>query len=591
VKTDPTFLGEVKRVIGSRVVVHLARDLPSSSPIVDGRIYRVGQIGSLVRIPLGFLNVYGIVSMVGAAEIEPENDDETLSASAQRVLEVQLLGEAYGNESFARGLSAYPTLDDEVHIVTQRDLEHVYRATGSSQVRIGTHAASESLPATIDLNKLVTRHAAILGSTGSGKSNTVAAILRALTANVYPSARVVVIDPHGEYGAALEADSRVFRIGDAANKLIVPYWALSFDELGWFLVDRRSGTETPQDALLRDRLFEVRRSSATTVKATPTGQILDQSTVTVDSPLPFSVRELWYYFDRKERATYSDMGRTLEALVTEGNADTLVPAQFQPPGVGSASPFKMQPPPMMGGYVNRLLGRLKDRRFDFLLRPEPYDGVNQDLHQLVASWIDHERAITIFDLAGVPSEVIDLVVGLLTRVLFETMFWGRSLPGVGKTRPLLLVFEEAHTYLPSSENRFIQGYARRAVQRILKEGRKYGVGAIVVSQRPSELDETILSQCGTFGALRLTNSTDQGRVKSTVPDELSGLVNLLPVLRTGEALVLGEGIQMPSRIRIDLIEPRPNSGDPNVSALWAANRTSPVDYGSAITAWRRQGAG
>src|SRR5262249_43888909 len=185
---------------------------------------------------------------------------------------------------------------------------------------------------------------------------------------------------------------------------------------------------------------------------------------------------------------------------------------------------------------------------------------------------------------------IDLVVGLLARVLFETMFWGRNLPGVGRTRPLLLVFEEAHSYLPSGEARFIQGYARRSVQRILKEGRKYGVGAIVVSQRPSELDETILSQCGTFMALRLTNSSDQGRVRSTVPDELASLTNLLPVLRTGEALILGEAIQMPSRVRVDLIEPRPNSGDPEVSQLWTQVQPGTADYGAAITAWRRQTA-
>src|SRR5262249_6216173 len=155
-----------------------------------------------------------------------------------------------------------------------------------------------------------------------------------------------------------------------------------------------------------------------------------------------------------------------------------VSAQFQPPAAGSAAPFKMQPPPIMGVYVNKMLGRLRDRRFDFLLSPGTYDGVCLDLHDLVTSWIDHDDAITILDLAGVPSEVIDLVVGLLARVLFETMFWGRNLPGVGRTRPLLLVFEEAHSYLPSGEARFIQGYARRSVQRILKEGRKYGVGAI-----------------------------------------------------------------------------------------------------------------
>jgi DNA helicase HerA-like ATPase len=151
-----------------------------------------------------------------------------------------------------------------------------------------------------------------------------------------------------------------------------------------------------------------------------------------------------------------------------------------------------------------------------------------------------------------------------------------------------MVFEEAHQYLPSGEARFIQGYARRAVQRVLKEGRKYGFGALVVSQRPAEVDETILSQCGTFIALRLTNGSDQSRVRNTVPDELTGLTGLLPVLRTGEALVLGDAMQIPSRVRIELVEPRPASTDPPVSDRWHDNRVDHPDYAAAVTSWRRQ---
>jgi uncharacterized protein len=168
------------------------------------------------------------------------------------------------------------------------------------------------------------------------------------------------------------------------------------------------------------------------------------------------------------------------------------------------------------------------------------------------------------------------------------MFWGRDIAGVGRDRPLLMVFEEAHQYLPSGEARFIQGYARRSVQRVLKEGRKYGFGALVVSQRPAEVDETILSQCGTFIALRLTNGSDQSRVRNTVPDELTGLTGLLPVLRTGEALVLGDAMQIPSRVRVELVEPRPASTDPPVAKQWCEKRVEAPDYAAAVTGWRRQ---
>ena len=587
-KDEATYLGTVRRVIGATVYATLSPDLPSTSPIVHGRVYRVGQIGSFVRIPLGFLNAYGIVSMVGAAEIRGDSAMGPLVASSECTLEIKLIGEAYRGSPFQRGLSIYPTVDDEVHVVTEDDLAKIYAPSGSSAVCIGTHSASESLAATLDLDKLVTRHGTILGSTGAGKSNTVAAILKAITNGSLPKAQVIVIDPHGEYGAAFKGISRVFSIGNPTHPFLLPYWCLSFDELGWFLVDRRSASETIQDGNLRDKVFEMRQQAAAQVKVGSTQAKLTGDEITVDSPLPFDVKKLWYDFDRLERVTYKDNTRTTEELIAEGDAATLKSAKFKPASLGSAAPFKPQPPPVMGTYVNRVLQRLRDRRYDFLLNPGDYDGTKKDLSDLVDSWINHDQPITVFDLAGVPPEVIDLVVGLLTRVLFEVMFWGRDAPDIGKQRPVLMVFEEAHRYLPSGEGFFIQGYARKSVQRILKEGRKYGLGALLVSQRPSELDETLLSQCGTFVALRLSNGQDQGRVKSAVPDELAGLVDLLPALRTGEAIVSGEATQIPSRVRVQLIEPRPNSGDPEVSKLWANNGTKAPDYVSAVTSWRRQ---
>lgn len=588
-KNEATFFGVVRRVVGAKVYVELSSDLPSTNPIVEGRLYRIGQIGTFVRIPVGFLNLYGVVSSVGtAAPAEQEETAQQPPVTAVRTVEVQLVGEAYAGAQFQRGLSEYPTLDDEVHAVTEEDLASIYRTTAHGQVPIGLHSASENLLAYLDVDRFVTRHTAIVGSTGSGKSNTVAAILKTLTKGDYPNARIFVIDPHGEYGAAFPGVSKVFKIGAAVDRLVIPYWALSFDELAWFLVDRKGASESPQDATLRDRILEMRQENAPKAKATPVEDPLSGDEVTVDSPVGFSIRELWYYFDRKERQTFADMARTNEELQAEGDANTLKSAKFKPAGVGSAAPFKSAPPPIMGVYVNRMLTRLRDRRFDFLLNVGEYDGATKDLDDLVSEWTEHDQNITIFDLAGVPSEVIDLVVGLITRILYETLFWGRDVAGVGRDRPLLMVFEEAHQYLPSGDVRFIQGYARRAVQRVLKEGRKYGFGALVVSQRPAEVDETILSQCGTFIALRLTNGSDQSRVRNTVPDELTGLTGLLPVLRTGEALVLGDAMQIPSRVRIDLVEPRPASTDPPVADRWHEGRVAAPDYASAVTSWRRQ---
>jgi hypothetical protein len=258
----------------------------------------------------------------------------------------------------------------------------------------------------------VTRHSAVLGSTGSGKSNTVAAILRGITSSGYPSARIVVVDPHGEYGTAFGAASTVFRIGDATTPLIVPYWALSFDELAWFLVDRRSASESAPDTKLREMIYEGRRIGAGTLPQRAGVPIVSPDDVTPDSPVPFDVRRLWYDLDRPERVTWADNARTTEALVQEGDAATLRAARFQPAGAGSALPHKNTPLPPMGAYAARVLTRLKDKRFAFLLSPGQCDGVNQDLHSVVSGWMGHDKPITVLDLAGVPSEIIDLVVGL-----------------------------------------------------------------------------------------------------------------------------------------------------------------------------------
>ena len=262
-------------------------------------------------------------------------------------------------------------------------------------------------------------------------------------------------------------------------------------------------------------------------------------------------------------------------------------AAFKPAALGSAAPFRNKGAIGILPQMNRLYARLRDKRFEFLSSLGDYDGKKSDLHDLLSGWFDHPYPITVFDLAGVPFEVVDLVVGMIARIVFEVSFWGRELPGIGRQDPLLMVFEEAHTYLPRGDGgRFIQGFARRAAHRIFKEGRKYGVGGLVVSQRPSDLDETILLSAGRSFALRLSNPEDQGRVKSILPDALSGVIDLLPSLRTGEALVLGEAVPFPSRVRLPLIVPRPRSNDPDVAKHWKEAHVNNPPFAQAVTSWR-----
>jgi DNA helicase HerA-like ATPase len=243
----------------------------------------------------------------------------------------------------------------------------------------------------------------------------------------------------------------------------------------------------------------------------------------------------------------------------------------------------------MGSYISQLGGKLRDNKLNFLFAVDEFDGVNKDLNDILNLWLNHDKPITILDLGGIPFEIMDLVVGLISRIIFESMFWGRYIDGFGRRRPIMLVLEEAHSYLPKGgSSSTVSGYASKAIRRICKEGRKYGVGTLVVSQRPSDLDETILSQCGTFITLRLSNSQDQGIVGAAMPDNLGSLSDLLPSLRTGEAIIVGESVKIPSRVRLPLITPRPDSSDPEPSKQWKVTVPENPNFKGAINNWRTQ---
>lgn len=211
---------------------------------------------------------------------------------------------------------------------------------------------------------------------------------------------------------------------------------------------------------------------------------------------------------------------------------------------------------------------------------------SKDLHNLLNEWIGSDSKLVILDLSGIPFEVLDIAIGLITRFAYDSMFWGRNESYTGKQRPLLIAYEEAHSYLNKNDN---NSYSKSAVERIFKEGRKFGVGALVISQRPSEISETILAQIGTLIALRLTNSGDQSIVKSSSPDNLNTLIDLLPSLRIGEAVIVGESIKIPSRVRVKLNNPRPTSEDPKLVECWSIkHEPSDKNYKSVVTKIREQ---
>ncbi|MDD5736701.1 MAG: DUF853 family protein [Candidatus Omnitrophica bacterium] len=585
-----TYLGKVINVNSSSIEVEISRDIPSATPIINGRLYKLGQIGTFVKMPVGGLTLFGIVSSVSntpsLVEVNKYEPDY-----GSRFLQVQLIGEQLGGDTFKKGVGTYPTINDEVHIVTEDDLKIIYGNHGDGVIEIGKHSSSENLPVYLDLHNFILRHSAILGSTGSGKSNTTAHILKRIL-NDYPGSRIVLVDTHGEYASAFGDKAKVFKINDEKNPLYIPFWAMSFDELSFFLVGRQAGSEKPEDKKLREAVVKLKKENASKLKA---GKV-DLDFVTADSPIPFDIRKMWYDFNREINATYSEatadkQTKDKEELEAEGDSQRLTPAKFKPYSMGAVAPFKSKDQTMYA-YEMKILSRLKDTRFDFMFNPgDFYDTTSKhDIDQLLRDWIDHEQRLTILDLNEVPFELIDITVGLITRLIFDSMYWGRNEEYTGRNRAILMVFEEAHSYLPKNEgSSHIYGYARRSVEKIYKEGRKFGVGAMVVTQRPSEISETILAQVGTFVALRLTNSSDKNNVQSASPNNMNSLMELLPSLRIGEAIIVGEAINIPSRVRIELVEPRPSSNDPKLVEGWKKKFAVKVEhYKNIIKAWREQ---
>ena len=599
---DPTYIGQVASVTGSVVRVRLREDMPSTLVMIGGESYRVGQIGGFVRVPLGYANLYAVCTQIGAdaapltsaievhgSALETENQTQL---SGFRWMTIVLFGEGMGGE-FERGVGQYPTVGDEVHLVTKTDLEVIYgwskRKTGT--ISVGQIAAASGISADISVAGLVSRHCAVVGSTGAGKSNLVTVLMETVSDGSLPSSRAIVIDPHGEYATALGDKAKVFRVRPNRTAgelpLRVPFWALPFSELRQLTL---GGLQPNHEAAIRDQVLQMKIAAAESLASAPAPE-----TLTADSPIPFNVKKLWYELDKFERITFPESNpQTPEnAYPPEqlGSSEELVSDQYPAASAYNQAPYKNKAKRNIERHLDLMRSRLKDSRFSFLFSPgggyEPdLDGsIDRDLDSLVRDWVGHDKPITIFDVSGLPSEVRPTIVGTMLRVIYDMLFWAQDLPIGGREQPLLVVLDEAHLFIPEGE----QTSAHRALFMIAKEGRKYGTGLMLVSQRPSEIDSSVLSQCGSIIALRLTNSTDRSKVAAAVPDDLGGLVEQLPSLRTGEGVFLGEIMPIPSRVRVRKAWMKPVGNDPKLPDAWQAEtRPDGTLYAQALANWRAQ---
>lgn len=472
--------------------------------------------------------------------------------------------------SFKRGADSFPQIDRDCFVIEGGNLQCFMGILGSGlpdeeRLKLGKFVADTSADAIASGDKFFQRHAAILGSTGSGKSWAVALILERAAKLKYPN--IVVFDMHGEYKPLAEKDkggfAKRYRIagpGDLAapkdDTLFLPYWLLNRDEMLSMILDR-SDQNAPNQA--SRFTLHVRDLKGKTLDAIDAVKV--KETFTVDSPIPY------------------DMAKLLDKLKEDNTAK----------GVSAATgkPVTGDWENKLTRFISRLQAKLDDRRYGFMFSPPAesldYKWLAKQVVKLLSA--DTGSGIKVVDFSEVPSDVLPVVTGTLARLLYDVQFWMSA----NERTPVTLLCDEAHLYLPVKEDAdAVQKQALYSFERIAKEGRKYGFSILVVSQRPSDVSRTILSQCNNFLSLRLTNDSDQNVIKRLMPDSLVGLTAMLPLLDTGEALLLGDAVLLPARIRLDKPNVKPDSATRDFWREWGTAQPAEQSLSEAVESLRRQ---
>jgi uncharacterized protein len=494
-------LGRIVSVTGSRAIVLL--DSPKDG---RGRPAEKPDMGTLMAIDTAKTVVLAIVSAL-SVPVPAHRDDET----EIWIAELGLVGELWRDQTgqatiFARGVTAYPSLGDRVRVASKAELSAAFCGDPSRSVRVGCIRQDSTIPAMVRVDELLGKHLAILGTTGTGKSCTTALILRAILER-NPAAHIVLLDPHNEYATAFSEGAEVI----SPRNMQLPFWLLNFEEVVEVLISdpsRKAEIEILQELI---PIAKARYSAGRARDNQPMRRcaLPEQARFTVDTPVPYRVSDLTGLIDER-------MGKL------ENKRDL--------------SPYRQ--------LRTRIDSISQDGRYAFMFGSlTVYDGMTQVLSRIFRVPVNN-KPITIVELTGLPTEIINVVVSVLARMTFDFAHWSE-----GKV-PLTLVCEEAHRYVPASDHLGFEP-CKRAIAKIAKEGRKYGVALCIVSQRPSEVDPTILSQCNTIFALRMSNDRDQEIVNSAITDTGSGLLEFLPSLGQREALAFGDGVALPVRIKFD----------------------------------------
>lgn len=565
-------IGKIIEVDGSRIIAELDATISDLSRVFAGENYPIGQFGSIIKVHFGRRSIYGLVSRLRMKADYQLEKGMPVASSDERIIEADLFGEGEwrkkeGDEfalEFERGVATYPLPQQTIYLTPKSELRFIYGNAKGAVIQLGEHVSSGGAPCYAELNELLGKHTAILGSTGAGKSGTVAAVIHSIlergeiAKHKHWHPQIIILDPHNEYGKAFPKHQR---LSTDEGSLKLPYWLLDLEESLGLFIGKTEFAATSQSNIIKNALIAVREQAAERLG-------LDKSLLTVDSPVPYVLgsTEGLDYFGFKDGARYEE---GLIGAINAQRPDSRDKKQHED----------------FSKVIRKIDSLLKDGRLKFMM--DSWDGEQDPLPSIVNQFLTQQATVQIVDLSGVPNEVAGVASAAIARIVFQLKVWQTE--AERQNSPVLLVCEEAHRYVPNRGEAQYEA-AQSAIRRIAKEGRKYGVGLLLVSQRPSEVEATVLSQCNSWIVLRITNDADREHVRSILPDSMSGLTKMLSGLRRQEAIFVGQAATLPSRIMIRSLsdEQLPRSNDVNYDLGWQEQAMTLEQIDAVVKKWRYQ---
>lgn len=568
-------IGRIIEVDGPHVVAELDARISELTRVYNGVLYPIGQFGSIIKVHFGRRIIYGYVSRLRMkADFNRERGVVSDDKLSTRVIEADLFGEGEWKNTagewtleFERGVSTFPLPQQGMYLTPRRELADVFGRGGDLSLELGEHVGSGGTPCYLDLDELLGKHTAVLGSTGAGKSSAVAAIIHSLLQHGSNCSfslwkpRIIILDPHNEYGSSFPGHTR---LSTDEGTLSLPYWMLDLEETVALMVGKTEFAATSQTNIVKNALIAARRAGAIAFG-------LDPDEITVDSPVPYLLGDpsgLDHFGSRKGTLDTTGFVGQINAQRPKDSKDKSKHDDFNK-------------------VIRKLESLLRDSRLRFMMQPWTGKKEDGELSKVLQQFLGVGHPVCVFDLSGVPNEVAGAASSAVARTLFATKLWQSN--DERSKSPVLLVCEEAHRYVPDRGDAQYAA-ARHAIQRLAKEGRKYGIALMLVSQRPSEVDATVLSQCNSWVVLRITNDSDREHVRAILPDSLVGLTKVLSGLRQREAIVVGQATALPSRILIRKLSEfqLPRSADISFSSGWQSDQLDEAALAAVAHRWQLQ---